>query len=242
MTIYLNAFEAQVDALIATPVEVLSTDWRQRMIKAALERYSADSPDEVSEDEAGDGGRYYALTGAGAVLSAWVDGFSRIVSIEYPAAAVASDETPNFLEPESWDDDYWAAGVRYLRLPSHAPAASESMRIRFTAPYTFSGTPAGCSIPAQDFYAVCNLAASLCCEAIASKYSHTSDSTINADSVDHPSRALEFAKRAQHFYKLYLAHIGQSKDEAEKAAGSFADLDSAPGWPSGRRYLFHGDR
>jgi hypothetical protein len=96
---------------------------------------------------------------------------------------------------------------------------------------------------ASDFYAIAHLAAGLCCQAIATKYSRTSDSTIAADSVAHTSRATEFARRAQEFIAFYERHLGldtAGEDTREPAAGQFIDLDTAPGWPTGRDYLFHG--
>lgn len=98
------------------------------------------------------------------------------------------------------------------------------------------------SIPVSDFFAVCNLAAGLCCQAIADKYSRTSDSGINADSVGyHVTRAGEFSRRAKELIALYEGHLGiGAAAERYKAAGEFVDLDTAPGWPGHRDYLFHG--
>lgn len=290
MAFNLNVFRAQVDGLFNAQDGELSALRRNRFIRDAVEKYSSDKPGLYTEDEAGDGGRYYKLVGTGAVLANWVDDFSQITKIEYPAATIASDETPIYLETEDWQDDYESAGDVYLYLPSHAPAATESMRITYTVPYAwtassvtsnitqashgfalndyvylegatwykaddqriathqvtavtstsiFTAAVLQVAIPVTDFFAVCNLAAALCCRAIAGHYSRTSDSTINLDSVDHPTRAQMFASQAKALMALYQDHIG-TEEGGVKAAGAFVDWDTAPGWPSGRQFIFHG--
>jgi len=294
MAITLDTFKAQVDNLLSADNNELAVLARYRNIKAALERYSRDMPDDYVEDEVGDGGKYYKLTGTSAVLANWIEGFSRVMEIEYPAVTIASDGTPVYLQPEDFRDDYWQGGDRYLFLPNHSPAATETMRIRFGVPYdwtasavstavtqtahgfvvndyvyldgstwyeatdprvathkvtvvatdTFTAVQLQADPPVQDFFAVCHLAAGLCCQAISARYSRTSDSTINADAVDHRTRGDMFASRAKEFIKMYERHIGLGAPgedgKAVQAAGAFVDWDTEPGWPTGRQYIFHG--
>lgn len=288
----LDVLRAQVDSLFDAKDDELSQLRRNRLIKQAVEKYSSDRPDTYTEDEAGDGGRYYKLVGTGAVLANWVDGFSQVLRIEYPAAVIASDQTPVYLEEGDWEDDYESAGDVYLFLPNHTPAATETMRIKYTLPWTWTNSTSATvsetqtahgfvagdyiyreesgrwveandqkiathkvtaaatadtftagllevNIPAGDFFAVCALAGAYCCQAIAGKYSRTSDSSIAADSVDHPTRAQQFAARAKELLKVYMEHVGV-KDTHEKAAGAFADWDTGPTWPAGRQFIFHG--
>lgn len=240
MTITLSTFQATVDNIISADDDELSLISRNDMVKAAVERYSHDFPDIASADITGDAGRYYVINTTN--LPSWSEGFSQIVSIEYPAATVASDETPPMLEPEDWDADYWAGGVRYLYLPNHAPAATEKIRVRYTAPYAWATSAV--DVPPAHFYAVCNLAAGLTAEAIANKYSRTSDSTIAADSVDHLSRADQWSRRARELIKAYQDQLGISSGDGDggttgQPAGEFVDWDTQP---AGRQYLYHGGR
>jgi len=221
--------------------ETLSQDNLTYHATAALERYSNDSPGDLTIDVAGDGGNYYAIATA---LTSWVEGFSQILSIEYPAATIASDEQPQYLEPKDWEENYWvtAAGVstRYLYLPNHSPAATEYMRIKYSLPYTFTGSPSACDVPPQDFYAVCYLAAGLACQAIATKFSQIGDSTINADSTSHTTKADEFRRRATEYIGLYEQHLGLGKFSGpNKPAAQFINWDTQPGYPGGRGWLFH---
>jgi hypothetical protein len=304
--IALTSFLTQVDNLISADNNELAEIRRQQQIKAALQRYSKDRPDIQTDDVSGDGGKYYALTTA--LFASWIEDFSRVLIVEYPAATIASDETPILLDPVDWQDDYFAdiSGTltRHLFFPNHSPGASETMRISYTVPYTWSTgstttnvrqvangfavnnivyqnkdgkwistetdtsllgthivttdtdadnvvvTDFTTNIPSQDFFAVCALAACLVCKAIAGKYSRTTDSTIAADSVNHTTRAEQFREQANEFCNQYNDHMGLADEGAgaaeeesliaEKPAGTYVDWDTAPGWPQGRDFLYHG--
>jgi hypothetical protein len=107
-----------------------------------------------------------------------------------------------------------------------------------------SGTQSGThraeesTIPASDEDALCDLGASLCSGALASIYAHVSDSTISADSVDHRSKAQEFASRAREQRKNYLNHMGIKEGTGEVApAAVVKDLDVD--YPGGSDRLTH---
>lgn len=293
MTIQLSTFETQLKNLIPDiPTEELAQIDLQQQIKQAVQLYSRDLPELVTLDVSGDGGHYYAIT----ALAGWNDEFSRIEKIEYPAAAIAGDETPVYLEPEDWDDNYRGGdNARYLRLPNHAPASTEAMRITYSMPYTwaagsvtlsvaqaghgfalndtiyknsagvwvadasgllathavsavadgdnFTAAELAANIPPAHFFAVCHKAACLTCQAIATKYSRTSDSTIGADSVNHPTRAQQFAARSREFCKLYAEALGLGSGDGkggQPGHAEFVDWDTTPGWPGSRRFIFHG--
>lgn len=293
MTIQLSTFVIQLQNLIPDiPAEEQARIDLRQQIKQATRLYSRDLPERTTLDVTGDGGRYYAISS----LTGWDDEFSQIEAIEYPAAAIASDDTPVWLEPSDWDDNYRGGdNARYLYLPNHAPASTEAMRIRYTTPYTwtagtvtvsvtqashgfvatdtiyqdsagqwvkdasgllathivaagpttgtFTATEMAANIPPAHFFAICHKAACLTCQSIAAKYSRTSDSTIGADSVNHPTRADMFAARAREFCKLYsdALNLGQSdKGTAQPGTAEFVDWDTTPGWPGNRRFIFHG--
>jgi len=143
MAILLSTFLAQVDGMIDADNDILDDLERYRQVKAAVAQYSRDKPDEDVDDVTGDGGRYYALA---TELTNWYEGFSRVLGIEYPAATVASDEAPVYLSPDDWDDDYWASSTRYLYLPNHEPASTETMRIRYTAPWFWASSSTTTSV------------------------------------------------------------------------------------------------
>jgi hypothetical protein len=226
-----NVLLAQVDFIISADDDELSKDARIALLESAIERYSHDLPDMVTEDITGDGGNYYAVATA---LTSWSEGFSRILTIEYPAPTVASDEAPVYLEPDDWTDDYWDGSTRYLYLPNHAPAATDAMRVRYTAPYL--PTADAYDIPAEHFGAVCNLAAGLCAQAIANKYSRSSDSTIVVDSVNHMTRAFEWSQRAKELLGAYKDQLNIPADGSQPFS-QFVDWDTSPA--EGQTWLYH---
>ncbi len=238
MTISLETFRVQVDYQIDADDEMLSENAREELIKAALTEYSKDCPDIYSEDVTGDGGRYYAIS----ALTNWSEGFSNVTRIEYPAAAIASDETPTYLDPDDWVDDFWAEVggtlTRHIYLKSAAPAATETMRVTYSMPYTFSSSPSAAGPAQQDFFAICNLAACLCCRALATKFASLGNTLLNVDSSAHTTKASEYASRAEEYCTMYKSHMGLLEGIAP--ASEFVDLDTAPGWPAGRQYIFHG--
>lgn len=141
MAFPLSVFDAQLNNLLEGDTDLLSLLARYRNITSAVEKYSGDRPDAVIAEVTGDAGKFYPIE---TNLTAWVEGLSRIQQIEYPAAVIASDEIPIYLADTDWQDDFWAllstVQTRYLFLPIHAPAATETMRITYTAPYAWSAS------------------------------------------------------------------------------------------------------
>jgi hypothetical protein len=137
MAFELEEFLTQVKNVapeIITASEIDDVSMSQQ-IKQAVSDYSQDKPDTTATDFSGDGGKYYNLL---STLTSYADGFSRIKTISYIAATLADDDLPEYLESQDWDEDFYAAGVRYLFFPNHNPAATETVRATYTALYSWS--------------------------------------------------------------------------------------------------------
>lgn len=230
----------RIDRMGEVEVGYLSRDTVEKFVKAAVNRYGRDVPGPPQVDDVtGDGGKYYVIP---TELSSWSEGFSRIILIEYPAAAIAADETPYYLEDEDWRDNYWSdvsgTRTRHLFLPNHAPASTETMRISYSIPYTWSDSPEVVAIPPEHVHPIADLAAALCCQSLATRYSQIGDTTIEVDAAAHASKAAEFESRAEMYLKAYDEFFGFGEDEEENAAGHFVDLDPQPAVY--RDYLFRG--
>ena len=231
MTTALTVFNARVDIKLEGIGDIeYPSNSRDEQLKAALERYSKDQPKEVVLDVTGDGGNYYEINTTG--FTSWMEGFSRILRVEYPAAVIASDEAPTYLEEEDWLDDYRDATKRYLYLPNDTPSATEKMRITYIAPYLFAGATPATDTPEQDFDAICSLAAGLCCEALAAKYGQSMDPTLAADVVNYAEKTDFYARRAKELIALYEEHMGIEEGTAPASAISDWDVEES--------YLFHG--
>lgn len=193
-------------------------------IDMAVKEHSRHRPRIVVEDEDGDGGFDYAITG----LAAWADGFSVIKSVEYPVDD--TDETPDVLQDDAWMIYEKPAG-KYLRFLEDSPPATEDFRVTYTALHTC--TDAVCTIKSIDDEAVQTLAAAYFCEMLATYYAQSQDSTIQADSVDHTSKSRDYAARAKIYRKHYFDHLGIEEGQTP-AASITRDQDTWPSWRTDR--------
>jgi len=228
----LTEFNGNVDDLIQDAAEVLKPGTINAMIWSALQKYSKDAPDEDVVEITGDGGQYYAITS----LTNWSEGFSKIRAVEYPAATLASDEQPQMLESDDWAI-FEDATAKYLYLPNHSPDATEKVRVWYTVPYTFSGSPEAVDLPVEDFYAVCLLAASYCCDVLSTYYATHVDVQDGRLAVKRDKVSDKYEARAQKYLGLYLKHKGLPLDGRPKAAGAIGEWDVKPS--GSREYVFH---
>ena len=183
----------------------------------ALNRYSKARPLEAVADITGDGGRDYALP------SGWLEGFSGIAAIEYPAGLAPE----SLVDRRDWKLYATPAGKK-LRLLADTPAEGETLRVTYTAVHTEQ------SVPAVDLEAAANLAASLCLRQLAAAYGNTGDSLIQADSVNYRSKTDEYRRLADSFEKLYKDHLGLKDSDTTPAA-----MATAPAPESTRVRLTH---
>ena len=199
-------------------------------IGMGIKAHSKQKPRVVVEDEDGDGGFDYAVSG----LASWSEGFSSIKKVEYPVDD--DDETANVLQDDAWEIYEKPAG-KVLRFLESKPAADEDMRVTYTALHTC--TDSACTVDDFDEEAVQALCAAAFCDMLATVYAPSQDSSIEADSVDHSSKAREYAGRAKTYRKMYFDHLGIKEGQA-KPASVTRDQDLKGSW--GRDKLTHKSR
>lgn len=224
--ITLVEFRHKVNATVRDDAGVLPQSEKDLLIAAAVKSYSKDRPLIKVYDIPGSGSYDLQLP------SDWVEGFSVIKGVEYPAGG----RTPQMLEPEDYTIYQTATGVK-LRMLAHLPQAGETVRLSYTTLHTAEETSS--SVPAGDFDAVCHLAGALVCLALASKYAQMSEPTLGAEYINYRTRAAQYSQLAQELRKLYLEHVGRAQAEAP-AASVTKDLDTT--FPWGGDYLFHGKK
>lgn len=200
-------------------------------IGSALSRYSQDRPREIVADVTGNGTEFYALTGGSPVLASWSDEFSRVVSIDYPASAVAVGYTPTWLDPDLDWTLYETPTIRYLRFKTHQPQATETARITYTGLHVHSTTSD--TVPPADLDALCDLAAHYVCLALATKMAASQDSLIASDSQNYRDGQLRFKQQAEAWEQSYFKRM--DIDPKGGAAGASATADwtrtGTTGWP-----------
>ncbi len=219
----LTDYQGLVDDLVRDDSGKISAIDRDEAIARAVERYSSDRPQTEVEDLAsGAGGHVLALP------TGWQADFSKLGCLEYPIGEIP----PRYIE----QDHFWlyqAPGGFEIQL-LHSVPANVTVRATFTQRQVLSAVAD--TIPAEDLEAVASWAAALLLDQLAGFASGNTDSTIQADNVDHGSQAGEYAKRAGSLRRRYFNALGIDP-KRNVAAGAVADLDMTASDGGGR--IFH---
>ena len=215
-------FLAAMEQLVGGDLPLAEAD-RILALAMAVKEYSRHRPRVVVEDETGAGAFDYDLT----LLASWTDGFSNIKTVEYPVDD--TNETPDILQDDEWTIYEKPAG-KFLRFLEDSPVATESIRITYTALHTV--TDVASTVFAADEEAMQCLAASHYCEMLATYFAQNQDSAIAADSVEHTSKARDYAARAKSYRKLYSDYMGVSGGALPASVTS--DQDMLASWQADR--------
>lgn len=235
----LTKVRRRIDDLSATNPISADGDVLDEAIESAVSRYTNDRPRELTADVTGTGSEFYPLTGGSAVLASWSDGVSQITAIDYPAKPVSAGYWPTWLDTSDWTTYRDGAGVLYLRFLAAQPSVTEKARVTYTAAHVH--TTILDTIPAGDLDAVCDLAASYACTALATKASASQDSLISADSTNYRDSQLRFNQQAKAWLESYYARMGISvgANGAAGVAGASAVADWNRTNTAGGPFLTH---
>lgn len=182
-------------------------------IAQALGRYSIDRPREVVADVTADGTRQTSLP------AGFVDGTSVLLRVELSVAGDFDE-----VDPRAFGLYRTPTALVIRWLAGTAPTTGESVRVAHTAGRTLGVTTATTTVLDSDFHAVCDLAVSLCCAALAQKYARTAEPILNADVVGYRTKAQEWDGRATAYRRAYTEHIGAAAGPAP--AGASVNWDS----------------
>jgi hypothetical protein len=204
--------QALVMDLVRDAAGQVSTDQRDTAIALAVARYSADRPREaVAAGVSADG---YRLP----LPDPWDEGM-QVAWIEFPLDAIPPAQVRHIVHRG-------LAGLEILI--GENIGAGATAHVHYTQPHVLSVSAD--SIPAAHREAVGAYAASLLFEQLAGSAAGNTDSTIQADSVDHKSQAAEYAARARALRKRYADVVAVADATATRPAGA------AVSWPSRRRF------
>lgn len=203
----------------------LSDPERDRAIERAVARYSQDRPRQVVEDITSNGTAILPLP------AAWVAGRSAVISLEYPVGTWP----PTLLDAEFVGVANAPTGQE-IRLVS-AIASGQTVRATIRVPHVLSVTTD--TLPTDDHEPVASYAAALLLEQLATLYASDGDSTIQADSVDHRSKADVYRSLARAARQRYFDALGidPKRQQAAGVAVNLALPDSR-----GRDRLTHSSR
>jgi hypothetical protein len=241
----LTALKKKATDRVSAATGKLSPDMLTEALSSALAQYSQARPVEVVAKVAGSGGFDYPLTGIGAILASWVRDFSQILGAIYPYDATV--QTQSELESETYGVVRLDTGD-VLRFFEASPTAAQWLLFRYTSRHTVTDdvvappSTGASTIPDGELDAVADLIAAYCCDELASFYSQSTDSSVNADVVAHLSKAQEYRSQAAQFRKSYAAKLKGDDADSLKPAGGFVHTDSRFSNTIGDRYLFHARR
>lgn len=206
----LTDLQTLTTALVRDDAGKIATADRDSAIALAVSRYSKDRPRVLVEDLVSAGGKLLDLP------AGWEPDFSAIQSLEYPIG----DAPPTLLALGTYELYQGPAATQILLVDGLAAGAQ--VRARYTVQHV--ATLATYTLPAIDAEPVASYAAAILCDQLASLYSNDTDSSIQADAVDHTSKAREFAFRAKTLRKRYYDELGIAP-KRNVAAGVVVDMD-----------------
>ena len=207
----LSDYQSLVESLVRDDTGKVGANDLDVAIALAVDRYSADRPRHKSEDLVSPGGNTLPLP-----TTDYDATFSEIESLEYPIG----EFPPVFIDSTAWAL-YTAPTGDQLTL-AQSLSTGQEVRALFTIKHVLDETTD--TIPAIDKEAVASWAAAFLCDQLASLYSGDSDTTIQADNVDHGGKAREFAMRANSLRKRYHDLLGIDP-KRNAAAGVVVDMD-----------------
>lgn len=227
-----------VDELVKDYSNTVKPDERARAIRAAVYKFSKDRPRQVVYDITANGSYDYLLPNV--LGKEWVDGFSYVASVEYPAG----EQIPSIVD-ESDYTIYDSGTRRVLRFLSSSPQSGYTIRMKYTTPWLLSKDFS--TIKDIDAHPVAALAASLCLRMVASYYMQTAEPSMAIDVIDYSRKSVEANLIADALENIYRDHLGQPRlgERANQAAAisasSFSkDLDIQFEWQED--YLTHPQR
>lgn len=191
-------FYGLVDDLIRDREQVIKPISRDRALDAAVQRFSTDKPRDVVED--------VTVLATGYFLpmpSQWVSGYSILIVIEADIGAshirtIAASACAIYTQP---------GGPDRIRLPDNSPQqAGAVLRVRYSAPHQVNAVAD--TVPHAARHALASYAAGILCAELAAHYAGDSDSTIQADSVDHRSKSQTWNTLANRLKGEYFKFLG----------------------------------
>lgn len=200
--------------------KLVNPDDYNAAISTAIKTYSKHRPDQAVVDIQGNGTGDYDLP------DAWVEGFSSILSIEYPIG-----ESPEMLLESDEYKIYQTPTGKKIRLLYEKLDSSRSFRVTFSIPRTED------TILPNDIEAFCDLATSIALGVLANTFLQTSDPTIAADVVNYRSKSQEATARAKQHALDYGKHMGIKDTDETPAASSVTSFEE--NYPGGIGRLTH---
>lgn len=217
-------YQQLVDDMVPDQAANITPEVRDRAIGNAVLRYGTDLERVVVEDVV------WTDTGYDGPMPAdWIDG-AYVRQAEHPVG----QQPPALIELAVYQ------GPGGQRLAAVEPMdAGDVVRVTYGAPHLVQAAPTPAdTIPLKHRLAVAQLAASLLCAQLATRYSGQRETAIGADVTQAETRAREYSARAKEYRTAYYVGTEQSDPFAKGTtpAGTGATAAAAVvSWP-GRKF------
>lgn len=189
-----TAFQSLMTSLVRDDDGRLSPEDVSTAVGLVINRYNADKPRTVTEDRE-------VLEGL--VIDtpeAWVNQRSKIVSIEAPIGR----NPPSYVLEDYYYVYNLPDGDVDLRLLTGVVSVGELCRVCCTSMHTTAAT-----FDEDDCEELACFGAAILCDQLAAIYSHESDPTIAADTVNHADKSRRFSARASAYRARYESKFGK---------------------------------
>lgn len=197
------------------PTAVYDANDLLEAVNAALLRYGQDLPQDLVGSFSGDGGSEYDLSELS--LTSWDEDSSSLVEVAAPWSV--SDQ--NVLGFDDWIEVEDPTNGRVLYLTALEVEATDTIRVRYTAPWTQA------AVPTKHVSAVAMLAAAFYLRMMAARFAQSGESTIGADVFNRNTASQSFRNLARDYLEQYgeIVNIETGADAGPQAAIGFAQID-----------------
>lgn len=211
----------------------LTTATRNQAIQSAVQLHSTYVPNIKVSSLTGVSGNQRATP------TSWIDDVSVILKIEFPA----NDKPPTYLEEDEFFLNQSPTGsTKYqIQFTNSVPTTNERFRVFYSIPHKLGATASINTIPDNHQYALANLAASIACSQLAAFYSQTSDSLIQADSVNAQQKNPNYLQLSRQYRKDYFTYFRIDEKDQVKAGGLIGDIDRLTSF-GGQDFFYHNKR
>ncbi len=180
--------------------------------------YSRVRPRQVIADLTADGTNYLALP------AGFIDGFSTLALVESPPDKVPA----SIIDPRDYYVGRSGSGALRIVFVNVVPGNGDTVRIAYGAQRVMAAVAGNTTVLDSDFTAFCDLASSICADAIAAKFARTSEPVINADAVNYRSRTQEWRDIAKRLWDRFEMAMGGADPAAP--ASAWANWDMRASW------------
>ena len=211
--------------LVQAPDDVLGMSKYERAVDAAIRFYSEANPLEKIMDQTGDGGTF-----EWAVPDDWLETWSHIVQVEYPAGEAGEKAIQDLVEMKDYQVVRTATGTFKWRLLTIVPDTGKTVRFTYTTRHVL--TDDSSTLPhdsAED--GVLYAGAYVACMMAAAYYTRMIPANLVEDTTDHSQKAQLYLNQAGEYKAISgLADIIDMGGAEARPATFFRELDVSPQW------------